>query len=119
MALERDLGQSERMASVDQTEARSRTQKLSGPDRSSALRCPQAAAVAGPARRQRWLINLIMAAIGVLFLLPLAWLIVAAFNPEAGPGLTAPHASLANFASAISTGAGRDILKLRKKEGSE
>jgi multiple sugar transport system permease protein len=63
----------------------------------------------GRARRQRWLINIIMAAIGILFLLPLVWLIVAAFNPEAGPGLAAPHASLGNFTSAIRTGAGRDI----------
>jgi multiple sugar transport system permease protein len=64
----------------------------------------------GKARRQRWLINIIMAAIGILFLLPLVWLIVAAFNPEAGPGLAAPHASLGNFTSAIRTGAGRDIF---------
>lgn len=59
---------------------------------------------------RRWLINIIMAAIGIAFLLPLVWLITAAFNPDAGPGISAPHASLGNFTSAISTGAGRDIL---------
>ena len=59
---------------------------------------------------RRWLINIIMAAIGIAFLLPLVWLITAALNPDAGPGISAPHASLGNFTSAIRTGAGRDIL---------
>ena len=68
------------------------------------------AALSVPARRMRWLLNLIMGVIGVAFLLPLAWLLAAAFNPEAGPGISVSHASLANFASAFHTGAGRDIL---------
>jgi multiple sugar transport system permease protein len=71
---------------------------------------PDAPARTGQARRQRWIVNIIMAAIGVLFLLPLVWLVAAAFNPQAGPGLAAPHASLGNFTSAIRTGAGRDIF---------
>jgi multiple sugar transport system permease protein len=63
----------------------------------------------GQSRRSRWVVNLVMGFIGVWFLLPLAWLLGAAFNPDAGPGLTAPHLSFANFTGAINTGAGRDI----------
>jgi multiple sugar transport system permease protein len=64
----------------------------------------------GQSRRSRWVVNIILALIGIWFLLPLAWLLDAAFNPDAGPGLAAPHLSLANFTSAIQIGAGRDIL---------
>jgi multiple sugar transport system permease protein len=71
---------------------------------------PDAPPQTARARRQRWVINIVMAAIGACFLLPLLWLVVAAFNPDAGPGLSAPHASLANFSSAFSTGAGGAIL---------
>ena len=68
------------------------------------------ASAPGQPRRSRWVINLVLALIGLWFLLPLVWLILAAFNPEAGPGLAAPHLSLANFKGAFSIGAGRDIL---------
>lgn len=68
------------------------------------------ASPAGQPRRSRWVINLVLALIGLCFLLPLVWLILAAFNPEAGPGLAAPRFSLLNFQGAFSIGAGRDIL---------
>ncbi len=64
----------------------------------------------GQPRRSRWVINLILVLIGLWFLLPFVWLALAAFNPEAGPGLAAPNLSFSNFKGAISTGAGRDIL---------
>lgn len=63
----------------------------------------------GQSRRSRWVINLIMGIIGIWFLLPLAWLLDAAFNPNAGPGLASPQLSVTNFVGAFHTGAGRDI----------
>jgi multiple sugar transport system permease protein len=70
----------------------------------------QGSAAPGQRRRSRWIINLVLALIGLWFLLPLVWLILAAFNPQAGPGLAAPRFSLLNFQGAFSIGAGRDII---------
>jgi len=67
----------------------------------------QVSAAPGQRRRSRWIINLVLALIGLWFLLPLVWLILAAFNPQAGPGLAAPRFSLLNFEGAFSIGAGR------------
>src|SRR5580698_4103730 len=64
----------------------------------------------GQSRRSRLFLNLLLILIGLGFLLPLAWLLDAAFSPDAGPGLASPHLSTVNFSAAIHTGAGRDIL---------
>ena len=61
-------------------------------------------------RRQQWLSSVLMALIGICFLAPLLWLVFAAFNPDAGPGLTAPKPTLSNFSAAFSANAGRAIL---------
>jgi multiple sugar transport system permease protein len=53
--------------------------------------------------------SLVMAIIGLVFLLPLVWLILAAFNPHATSGLSAPAFSVANFRAAFRAGAGPAI----------
>jgi multiple sugar transport system permease protein len=77
---------------------------------SAERKAARAEAPPGQSRRSRWFLNIIMSLIGIWFLLPLAWLLDAAFSPNAGPGLASPRLSMVNFASAIHTGAGRDIL---------
>jgi len=57
----------------------------------------------------RFLPSLVMAVIGLAFLVPLGWLLLAAFNPHATSGLAAPTFSVTNFSAAFSAGAGRDI----------
>jgi multiple sugar transport system permease protein len=57
----------------------------------------------------RFLPSLVMAVIGVAFLVPLGWLLLAAFNPHATSGMAAPTFSVTNFRAAFSAGAGRDI----------
>lgn len=88
------------------------------------LRYPEVASVrSGVTRRRRrrvWTFerfsrrglfsNVLMALIGVVFLLPLTWLVFSALNPHATANLSAPHASVANFQSAFQAGAGRAIL---------
>ena len=54
-------------------------------------------------------VSLVMAIIGLAFLLPLVWLILAAFNPHATSNLAAPAFSLANFRAAFQSGAGSAI----------
>ena len=63
-----------------------------------------------PGAESRAASNLIMAIIGVIFLLPLIWLILAAFNPRATASVAAPTFSLANFSSVLSAGAGGAII---------
>jgi multiple sugar transport system permease protein len=63
-----------------------------------------------PEAGRRALPNLLMVLIGASFLLPLVWFILAAFNPHATSGLTAPAFSLNNFRAAFSAGAGGAIL---------
>jgi multiple sugar transport system permease protein len=53
--------------------------------------------------------SVIMTLIGLAFLLPLVWLLLAAFNPHATSGLSAPRFSLSNFHAAFSAGAGSAI----------
>jgi multiple sugar transport system permease protein len=60
--------------------------------------------------RRRLLVNVAMVLIGVLFLLPLTWLVFSAVNPHAGASLSAPRLSIANFSAAVHAGAGRAIL---------
>jgi multiple sugar transport system permease protein len=57
----------------------------------------------------RFLPSLVMAIIGIAFLLPLAWLLLAAFNKHATSGMSAPTFSLANFTAAFNAGAGSAI----------
>ncbi len=61
------------------------------------------------ASSHRFLPSLVMAVIGLAFLIPLGWLLLAAFNPHATSGMAAPTFSAANFKAAFSAGAGRDI----------
>lgn len=55
------------------------------------------------------IVSVIMAVLGMAFLLPVVWLILAAFNPHATSGLSAPAFSLENFRAAFQAGAGRAI----------
>src|SRR5260370_14009224 len=55
------------------------------------------------------IVSVVMAIIGMAFLLPLVWLILAAFNPHATSGLSAPAVSVANFRAAFRAGAGSAI----------
>lgn len=57
----------------------------------------------------RFLPSLVMAVIGLAFLLPLVWLLLAAFNRHATSGMSAPTFSIANFTAAFNAGAGRAI----------
>lgn len=70
---------------------------------------PAAAAGRWGAGRHKIIPSILMAIIGLAFLLPVVWLILAAFNPHATSGLSAPAFSLANFRAAISAGAGSAI----------
>src|ERR1700730_4815064 len=53
--------------------------------------------------------SVVMAILGLAFLLPVIWLILAAFNPHATSGLSAPAFSFANFRAAFNAGAGSAI----------
>jgi multiple sugar transport system permease protein len=55
------------------------------------------------------IVSVVMAVLGMAFLLPLVWLILAAFNPHATSGLSAPALSLSNFRAAFHAGAGSAI----------
>ena len=74
------------------------------------------AEVAAPAvvRKRRTLtrpvLNVLMVIIGLLFLLPLLWLILASFNPSADDTLSLPHPfSILNYHLALRAGAGTAI----------
>jgi multiple sugar transport system permease protein len=59
----------------------------------------------------RPVINILMVIIGVVFLLPLLWLILASFNPQAGDSLSLPHPfSILNYHLALRAGAGSAIV---------
>ena len=70
---------------------------------------PAARPARGGAGRQKIIPSVLMAIIGLAFLLPVVWLILAAFNPHATSGLSAPAFSFANFRAAFSAGAGSAI----------
>jgi multiple sugar transport system permease protein len=55
-------------------------------------------------------VNVALATLGIIFLLPLLWLISAAFNPHATAALGPPRLSVANFQAALDAGAGGAIL---------
>jgi multiple sugar transport system permease protein len=58
----------------------------------------------------RPVLNVLMIVIGLVFLLPLLWLILASFNPKADGTLAMPHPfSLLNYRLVIHTGAGAAI----------
>ncbi|MCU1488647.1 MAG: transporter permease [Acidimicrobiaceae bacterium] len=61
------------------------------------------------ARVNKLVINTVLAVLGIIFLLPIIWLIDSALNPNATQGLSAPAWSLANFRAAIAAGAGGAI----------
>jgi multiple sugar transport system permease protein len=72
-----------------------------------------APAVVVPKRRSpaRPVLNVIMLIIGVAFLLPLLWLILASLNPHADDTLSLPHSfSILNYHLAIRAGAGSAIM---------
>lgn len=58
----------------------------------------------------RPVLNVLMLVIGLVFLLPLLWLILASFNPRAGDSLALPHPfSILNYHLAFHAGAGAAI----------
>ena len=58
----------------------------------------------------RPVLNIVMVIIGLLFLLPLLWLILASFNPNADDTLSLPHPfSILNYHLALRAGAGAAI----------
>jgi multiple sugar transport system permease protein len=75
---------------------------------------PEIAAPAVVVPRQRSLarpvLNVLMVIIGIAFLLPLLWLILASLNPQADDTLSLPHSfSILNYHLAIRAGAGAAI----------
>jgi len=75
---------------------------------------PQIAAPAVVVPRQRSLarpvLNVLMVIIGIAFLLPMLWLILASLNPQADDTLSLPHSfSILNYHLAIRAGAGAAI----------
>jgi multiple sugar transport system permease protein len=48
--------------------------------------------------------NLVLGAIGVLFALPLVWMLLASVDSHAGWGISWPHLSLANFGASLKAG---------------
>ena len=55
-------------------------------------------------------VHVLLAALGIAFLAPLAWLIESAFNPQASQSLVWPRSlSFSNFSAAIAAGAGGAI----------
>jgi len=54
-------------------------------------------------------VNVVLALLGVVFLLPLIWLLDASLNPHASAALTTPAWSLKNFRAALAAGAGGAI----------
>jgi multiple sugar transport system permease protein len=59
--------------------------------------------------RQRIIISFIHAVLGLVFLLPMVWVVDAAFSPHASQTLTRPSFTLVNFRVAMSLGAGHAI----------
>jgi multiple sugar transport system permease protein len=58
----------------------------------------------------RPILNVLMVIIGLLFLLPLLWLVLASFNPKADGTLSLPHPfSILNYHLALRAGAGAAI----------
>jgi multiple sugar transport system permease protein len=74
---------------------------------------PELAAPAVVPRRRspaRPILNILTLIIGLVFLLPLLWLILASFNPSADDTLSLPHPfSIANYHLALHAGAGAAI----------
>jgi multiple sugar transport system permease protein len=76
---------------------------------------PEIAAHAVVVPRQRSLarpvLNVLMVIIGIAFLLPMLWLLLASLNPQADDTLSLPHSfSMLNYHLAIRAGAGAAIM---------
>jgi multiple sugar transport system permease protein len=63
----------------------------------------------GRAQRVKFAVNIALGVLGVIFLLPIVWLVDAAFNPNATQALSTPALSLSNFHAALVAGAGGAI----------
>jgi multiple sugar transport system permease protein len=63
----------------------------------------------GRARTHKFAINTALGVLGIIFLLPIIWLVDAASNPNATQALTTPALSVANFRAALAAGAGGAI----------
>jgi multiple sugar transport system permease protein len=79
---------------------------------------PETSSVPGPAltparwgrpRISKFAINTALGVLGIIFLLPIIWLVDAALNPHATQALQAPALSLSNFRAALAAGAGGAI----------
>ncbi|MCU1495009.1 MAG: putative integral rane transport protein [Acidimicrobiaceae bacterium] len=60
-------------------------------------------------RMHKLMVNATLGVLGIVFLLPLIWLVDSAFNTHATASLGAPALSLANFRAALAAGAGGAI----------
>jgi multiple sugar transport system permease protein len=54
--------------------------------------------------------NLVLGAIGIVFALPLVWLVLASVDSHASFNISLPHFTLSNFSSALSAGRGRSLV---------
>ena len=63
----------------------------------------------GRPRMSKFAINTVLGVLGIVFLLPIIWLVDAALNPNATQALQAPALSLSNFRAALAAGAGGAI----------
>jgi multiple sugar transport system permease protein len=60
-------------------------------------------------RTNKFAVNTALGVLGLIFLLPIIWLVDAALNPNATQALSAPALSLSNFHAALVAGAGGAI----------
>jgi multiple sugar transport system permease protein len=63
----------------------------------------------GRLRISKFAVNTALGVLGIIFLLPIIWLVDASLNPNATQALQAPELSIANFRAALAAGAGGAI----------
>lgn len=80
-----------------------------GRDVPSSRADPYGAPLRRRTRRQRLALDGLLALVGIAFILPLLWLIDAAFNLNATQAMNLPTLTLSNFKAAIAAGAGGAI----------
>jgi multiple sugar transport system permease protein len=54
--------------------------------------------------------NLVLAAIGLVFALPLVWLVLSSIDSQASWNISLPHLTLSNFSSALAAGRGHSLV---------
>lgn len=101
------------MASTDSPHAHSAVavphRTASPASTANAVDSPQVIAQPARTRYRAAFVNLGLGILGAIFLMPLLWLVLAAFDSRATASLQLPHLSFANFRAAAHAGAGSAI----------